>query len=226
MRRADRIAPRGGPLVEALAAQRADPALGDRVGPRRPDRRSDDADAGAAEYRVEGGGESGVPVTDQEPELLGAVAEVHEQVAGLLGDPGTGGMGGDPAQVHPSGPVLDHHEDVEAAQEDGVDVGEVDREDRLGLRGEELSPGWAGASRGGIEAGGLEDRPHGGRGDRMAEADQLALDAAAAPAGILPGHPQHQRPHGLSDGWSAGVSSRVGPAAGHELGVPTEQGSG
>ena len=28
--------------------------------------------------------------------------------------------------------VLDHDEDVEAAQEHGVDVGEIDREDRMG----------------------------------------------------------------------------------------------
>jgi hypothetical protein len=122
--------------------------------------------------------------------------------------------------------VLDYHENVEAAQEDGVNTREVDREDGLGLRGEELPPGRAGASRSGIEAGGLEDRPDGGGGDRMAEADELAVDAALAPAGILLGHPQHERPHGLSDGWSAGVSSWVGPAAGHELGVPAEQGSG
>jgi hypothetical protein len=36
--------------------------------------------------------------------------------------------------------MLDHHQDVEAAQEDGVDVGEIDREDRVGLRGQELPP--------------------------------------------------------------------------------------
>jgi len=36
---------------------------------------------------VEGGGELAVPVTDQEPEPVGAVAEVHDQVAGLLGHP-------------------------------------------------------------------------------------------------------------------------------------------
>jgi hypothetical protein len=37
--------------------------------------------------------------------------------------------------VHAASAVLDHDEDVEAAQEDGVDVGEVDREDRVGLGG-------------------------------------------------------------------------------------------
>jgi hypothetical protein len=72
-----------------------------------------------------------VPVADQEPKLFGAVAEVHEQVAGLLGHPGPGGIGGDSGDVHAAAAVLDHDEDVEAAQEDGVDVGEVDGEDRV-----------------------------------------------------------------------------------------------
>ena len=80
--------------------------------------------------------------------------------------------------------VLDHDQEVEAAQEDGVDVGEVDREDSLGFRGDELSPGRSGPSRGGIEAGFLEDRPDGGRGDRMAEADQFALDSSVPHVGF------------------------------------------
>jgi hypothetical protein len=41
-------------------------------------------------------------------------------------------VGGDPGEVHLAGSVLDHHQDVEAAEEDGVDVGEVDREDPVG----------------------------------------------------------------------------------------------
>jgi len=71
-------------------------------------------------------------------------------------------MGGDPGDVHAAGAVLDHDEDVEAAEEDGVDVGEADREDRVGLRGQELSPGGPGPFRCGIVASGLQDhrRPH------------------------------------------------------------------
>ena len=55
-----------------------------------------------------------------------------------------------PARCTRAAAVLDHHEHIEAAQEDRVDVGEVDREDRVGLGGEELSPGRArtGAGRG------------------------------------------------------------------------------
>jgi len=62
-------------------------------------------------------------------------------------------MGGDPGEVHAAAAVLDHHQDVEAAQENGVNVGEVDREDRLGVRGQELAPGRSGPSRSRIKAG-------------------------------------------------------------------------
>ena len=127
-------------VVEAFPAQCPDEALGDRVRPRSSDRGADDPDVGAGEYGVEGGGEFAVPVADQHPEPVGTVAELHEQVAGLLGDAGPGGVGGDPGDVHAAAVVFDHDEDVEAAQEDGVDVGEVDGEDGVGLRGQELSP--------------------------------------------------------------------------------------
>jgi hypothetical protein len=127
-------------VVEAFSAQGADEALRDRVRPRCPDRSANDADVGAAEHSVERGGELAVPVADQEPESVRAVAELHEQVASLLGDPGPGGVGGDPGEVHAAAVVLDHDEDVEAAQEDGVDMGEIDGEDGAGLGGQKLSP--------------------------------------------------------------------------------------
>lgn len=46
-------------MVEAFAAKRTDEPLDDRVRPRRPDRRADDANIGAGEHGVEAGGESG-----------------------------------------------------------------------------------------------------------------------------------------------------------------------
>jgi hypothetical protein len=61
--------------VEAFAAQGADPAFGDRVGSWRPGWRLDDADVGGVEHGVDGAGERGVAVSDEEAELFGAVAE-------------------------------------------------------------------------------------------------------------------------------------------------------
>src|SRR3954453_21792936 len=78
--------------VEELAADGADEAFGDRVGPRRPYRCLDDADVGSGKHRVERGAELGVAVPDQEPEATAGVVEVHEQVAGQLGQPSAGGM--------------------------------------------------------------------------------------------------------------------------------------
>ena len=98
------------------------------------------------------------------------------RLRGLLGDPNPGRVCGDPGQVHAATLVLNHDEDVEAAQEHGVDVGEIDREDRVRLCGEELSPGRVGSSGRGTEPGALEDVPDGRGGHGMAESDQLALD--------------------------------------------------
>jgi hypothetical protein len=60
-------------------------------------------------------------------------------------------VGGDPGDVHAATLVLDHEQDVEAAQEDRVHVGEVDRKDRVSLRGQELSPARSGPLGRGIE---------------------------------------------------------------------------
>ena len=100
-----------------------------------------------------------LPVADQEPEPIGAVVEVHQQVAGLLGDPGPGGVGGDPGEVHAAPVMLDHQQDVQATEEDGVDVGDVDGEDRVSLRSQELSPGRTGPPGRGIESGVLKYLP-------------------------------------------------------------------
>ena len=134
-------------------------------------------------------------------------------------------MGGDPGEVYAAAVVLDHHEHVEAAQEDGVDVGEVDREDRLGLGGEELSPGRSGPARAGS----------------MPAAFKIfhTVDAAIRWPSPTSSPWMRRYPHlgfsranrstsartGCATGGRPGLSSRVGPAAGDQLGVPAQQGS-
>jgi hypothetical protein len=58
-----------------------------------------------AEHVVEAAGELRVPITQQEPHPSSLLAE-HQQVAGLLGDPGTVGVGGYARQVDPWSLVL------------------------------------------------------------------------------------------------------------------------
>ena len=62
-----------------LSARRSRPGCSDRA--------ADDADVRASKHRVEVRGELVVSVVDEEPDLAGAVAEAHQEAAGLLGDP-------------------------------------------------------------------------------------------------------------------------------------------
>lgn len=77
--------------------------------PRRPDRRPDHPRPVTCEDIIECRSERAVPVTNQEPEPPGPLAEVHQEVASLLGSPRTCRMGGHAQDVH--GPGLEfHHE--------------------------------------------------------------------------------------------------------------------
>ncbi len=82
-------------MVQALTPKRPHEPLGKCVRPRRPDRCVDHSRTVADEDAVECGGELAVPVTDQEPEPPGPLAEIHEQVPRLLGGPGLGRMRND-----------------------------------------------------------------------------------------------------------------------------------
>jgi hypothetical protein len=126
--------------VEELASDAADEAFGDGVGPRCPHWCLDDADVDGGEHGVEGGGELGVAVPDEEPEAPAGVVEVHEQVAGLLGQPGAGRVGGDAEDVHTVGGVLGDEEDVQPRQGDGVEMEQIAGHDAMRLSSQELGP--------------------------------------------------------------------------------------
>jgi len=143
-----------------------------------------------------------------------------------VSDPGPGRVGGDPRDVHAPGAVLDEDQGVEASEEHGVDVGEVDGEDRLGLRGEELFPGRPGPARRWIYSGGVQDLPDRGCGDAVAEPDEFTVDSSASPGRVLPRQLEHQIADGPRGRWSSWSSSRIGPAARDQLGVPAQQGAG
>src|SRR4029453_4783166 len=52
-----------------------------------------------------------------------------DNIAGLLGNPRPGGMGGDTSQPHPSAPDLDDKQHIQSLQEHRVDGEEVARQD-------------------------------------------------------------------------------------------------
>jgi hypothetical protein len=129
--------------VRELTAQGAGEAFAGRVHPRSLDGCAQDPGAGGLEDGVEGAGEGRSAVADEELDVLETFAEAEGEVAGLLHSPLAGGVGGDAAQVHPTGAVLDEHQDVQPVQQHGVRVREVDREDPGGPGVQELPPGRA-----------------------------------------------------------------------------------
>ena len=72
--------------VEAVGADRAHPTLGVGVCVRGLNGRTDHRDALGAKDLVEGVAELGVAIVEEEPERV-PVAELHDEVARLLGDP-------------------------------------------------------------------------------------------------------------------------------------------
>ena len=140
---------------------------------------------GGLENGVERGREVRSAVTDEELDVLEPVVEGQGEVAGLLHRPLAGGVGGDSAQMHPAGAMLDEYQDVQSSQQHSVHVQEVDRDDPGGLGVQDLPPARARAARRRIDACGPQDLPDGGRRDRHAEFHRFAVDPAVPPQRIL-----------------------------------------
>ena len=76
-----------------------DESFGEAVRSRTSRRDLHSVDTGTGQDAVDSSGELTCPFADEEPEGGGAVVEVHQQVAGLLGGPGSGRVAGCPEDV-------------------------------------------------------------------------------------------------------------------------------
>jgi hypothetical protein len=151
-----------------------------------------DPDALRSEHGVERTGELARPVPHQELHRSCSLAQVHQEVAGGLRRPCAVRVRGNADQVSMVGAVLDHDQGVEAAEQHGVHVDEVDGDDAAGLSGQELLPGRAGAAGRGIDSGIVQDLPDREGGDRVAEPDQLASHSPVPPCGVLRRDADHE----------------------------------
>src|ERR1022692_4886511 len=98
--------------VEKLAPASADPTFGYRVHPRRLHVAEHGSDPGTGEDGVECSGVVRAAVADHELGPVRLLAEVHDQVPGLLHGPFPGGMQGDAEDADAPGRVLDHGQDL------------------------------------------------------------------------------------------------------------------
>jgi hypothetical protein len=124
--------------VRELASASPDPAFGNRVHAGRPHVAQHGPDPGIGEDRVECGGEVRATVADHELHPLCLPAEVHGQVAGLLGSPFPGWVQRDAEDADAPRRVPDHRQDVGLGAVEQVDADEVAGQDCLGLGAQEL----------------------------------------------------------------------------------------
>src|SRR6266545_1306193 len=181
--------------VETFTPGAADPALGVRFRPGPSDRRLDKPESLGTKDLVEGGREFAVAVADQDPMPLLLLGERHRQVARLLHDPGSVGIGGDTGEIHATPRQIDEEEHVEPAQPKRLDRKEVTLEDYGCLLAQELPPADPRSPRCGLDPVAVENVPNTARRKRQPERDQLALDALVAPARVLRRQTQNQLLH-------------------------------
>jgi hypothetical protein len=205
--------------VGAFVADAANEPFGVAVRSGCPGRDLDHIDAFGGEDGIEGGGELGVPVADQEAEGGDPLAEVHQEVAGGLGGPGCARVGGHAEEVESSGADFHDEQDIESAQGDGVEGEEVGGQQSGGLGVQEGPPvgvwtAWCGA-----EVGGGEDSADGACAQVMSEPGEFGLDASVSPGWILLRQTQHEVTDLIADRWAAGAV-RVGPFFRDQAAVP------
>jgi hypothetical protein len=83
---------------------------------RAPGRGLHGLDTGVGQDCVERLGELPGPVADQEPEVRGAVTQIYQKIADLLGGPWAVRVRGDAEDVHVAGADLAHEEAVQALE--------------------------------------------------------------------------------------------------------------
>jgi hypothetical protein len=94
-----------------------------------------------------------------------------------------------PASRPPARADLDEEQPVKPLEKHGVDAEEVARHDARRLRSEERLPRRGGTPRRGVDALGGQDAADRTRGDPPAETGELALDSLIAPSWVIPGEP-------------------------------------
>ena len=210
--------------VKDLPAQGTDHRFAGRVRSRRLRRAGEDPDGFRREHGVEAAGELACPIPDQELDRGRAWPGVHQEIAGCLRRPGAVRVRGDAGQVGAAGAVLDDDQGIDATQQHGIHMDEVNGEDAAGLRGQELLPRWARAAGCGIDPRGMQDLPHRGAGDRVAEPDEFALHATVPPRRIAGRDADHQFPdRGCGRRSSGSPPAGVVPCARGQSPVPGGQ---
>ena len=163
--------------------------------------------------RVKRGGELGIPITNQVPHPAEIVPELHEEVPGLLDHPLPTGCAVTASTWTRRVAYRSKNGTYSCRNKTVSTVKKSTAGHALGLGPQELPPGPAPTAGRWFDARG-EGGPDGAGPDLVAEAAQLAVDAAISPGRVLSCQPLHQP---RSSAAADGPPMRIRPAASDQV---------
>ena len=208
--------------VETVGAERSYPAFGVGIRVRRLDRCPDHFDGLGAEDLVEGVRELRVAIVYEEPEGV-LIAELHDEVARLLGHPTPVGIRGGGDVLDPSRRERDEEQHVDPLEKRGLDGEEVAGKHARRLRAQEHAPRRMAPLRCRLKTFFKQHLPHRGRRHSHAQTLEFADDASVSPVWILACEAHDQRAQRRLERRPTGSPVRIRPAARDQLTVPAQQ---
>ena len=172
-------------MVQTLAASTTDETFHDGVRFRRLVRRAHRPNVRASQQLIEGAGELGIAIVDEEAHMLVPIVEIHEQVTRLLADPGAGGVGRNRDVLNAARGKRDEDQHVVAPKADSLHSEEVDGQNAFRLGPQEGTPARLAAPWGRRQAGTQKQPADRAGGAHYSQALHFAHDAPIAPARVL-----------------------------------------
>jgi hypothetical protein len=126
------------------------------------------------------------------------------------------------AWVDPSSVHLHDKQDVEPAQQDGIESEKVRGQEAGGLSAQEGPPASVRSAWCRPETGRGQNPADRTRAETVSEPNEFALDASMAPGRILLRYARHEVADLLTDGWAVGPGW-IGPLLGDQAAMPGEQ---
>jgi hypothetical protein len=206
----------------ALGPDGPHPAFGIAIRARRPRRRLRHPHTDVREDPVEGSGELGVTVPEEEPERTDPVTKIHQQIPRLPRRPVTVRVLGHPQNVHPPGRHLNYEQHIQPREEDGVHGKEITRRRDVRLGPQELAPGRIHTARRGPVPPGTHDPADRRVADLASEARPFAVHPPVPPPR---GSPWPVSTRSRTSWLTAGAAppTRVGPFPGQQATVSGQQ---
>jgi hypothetical protein len=151
------------------------------------------------------------------------VAELHDEVARLLGHPAPIGVRGGGDVLDSSRRERDEEQHVDPLEKRGLNGEEVARKHAYRLSSEEGTPRRTAPLRRWLETFFEQHLPHRGRRDDDAQTLEFADDPSVSPVRVLVAEPQDQFAQRRLEWRPTGSPVRIRPAASDQLTVPAKQ---